>query len=105
MATFEVRATLPYALRNPDCTPTDERTLMKMAAQAIEHHEAAHEQISAELKKQHTLALNLSDRLRVVQEKLAELKSMVCENEVLRDPSVTGRAREILTLVADLRTE
>ena len=36
MTTFEVKATLSYALRHPDCTPVPAEKLMRLAADRIE---------------------------------------------------------------------
>ena len=52
-----VRATLPYALRHPDCTPTSQEALMRMAANRIEELEQALD-VKNELMKSNLGAAN-----------------------------------------------
>ena len=53
-----VKATLPYALRNPDCTPTPPAELMRMAAKAIEELERQNHELGEALSASRKQAID-----------------------------------------------
>jgi hypothetical protein len=62
-----------------------------------------------DLKRLHVLIdtiergfLDIVDQRDELAAKLRELKWAVCESEVLHDPKLSGRARELLTEIANL---
>ena len=61
-----VRATLPYALRHPDCTPTSQEDLMRMAARRIDELEVA-----------------LEEKTSIMQSNLSAQEGLLQKHEVL----------------------
>ena len=70
---LEVRATLPYALRHPECTPTDERILMRMAAECIEEYQKANADYAEALKRAQTLNFNRENSVAEERERCLDV--------------------------------